>query len=71
MEAGVLSQASACKIYGWQSDTGTGFFSEYFGFLLESYHQCAITIFILILLLPEGKTREAWKPSNKAVVFWI
>jgi len=35
------------------------FFFEYCVPLLISFHGCSILIFICILLLPEGQTREA------------
>ena len=34
-----------------------------------SFHQCAILIFIFILLLSEGQAGEAYEPSNIAVIF--
>jgi len=32
-------------------------------------HRCSVLIFIYTLLLPEGQTGEAWKPSKKKCFF--
>jgi hypothetical protein len=37
--------------------------------LSVSFHQCSILIFIYMLLLLEGQTGEAWKPSKKRCSF--
>jgi hypothetical protein len=43
-EAWVRCRVSPCGIYGGQSDTGTGFSPEYFGFSLSIlFHRCSIT----------------------------
>jgi len=43
-----------------------GGFSEYFDLSLSiSFYQCSLVIFIYMLLLPEGRTGEAWVPSKK------
>jgi hypothetical protein len=34
-----------------------------------SFHQCCIVIFINVVLLPEGKTGEGWKPSKTQCSF--
>ena len=48
------------------------FSSEYFGFSLAvSIHQCSILILIIVLILSEWQTGEAWEPSNKAMHFPI
>jgi hypothetical protein len=46
-------------------------FYQYFSFPLASFHQCSILMFILKLLLSEGKVVEAWDPLNKAMFFPI
>jgi len=66
----VWVQCGVCPhvICGRSSDTGEGFFSEYFGFPPSvSFHQCSVIV--LILLLPEGQARKSWEPSNKAAFF--
>jgi len=40
-------------------------------FLLLSYHQSSMLIFLLLLLLSKGQTGEACEPPNKVVLFWI
>jgi len=58
-EGQVRSPVSMCEICGRQNGVGQVSF-EYFGFPLPIFFQrCAILIFICILLLPEGQTREA------------
>jgi hypothetical protein len=37
-ETRVRSRVNPCGICGGQSDTGTGFFPEFFGFPLSIYH---------------------------------
>ena len=50
----------------WQWDR---FCSEKFGFLLSlSFHQCAILILIYMMLLPGGKTGEAWESSETVLI---
>jgi hypothetical protein len=36
--------------------------------LSVSFHQCSTLVFIYMLLLPEGRTGEAWEPSKSNVV---
>lgn len=49
-----------CEICCGQSATGTGAFSEHFGFpLWQSFHQFSKVMFILILLLSGGKRVKA------------
>jgi hypothetical protein len=44
-EAPVRFRVSPCRNCGGQSDTGTGFFPEYFGFPLSvSFHRCSTTM---------------------------
>jgi hypothetical protein len=48
------------------------FLSQYFGHPLSvSQHQCAILVFILILLLSERQAGKGWEPSDKAEFFRI
>jgi len=43
VKAWVQMQASPCGVCGGDSDTGTGFLFEYFGFTRSvSFHQCSI-----------------------------
>jgi hypothetical protein len=45
-------------------------FSQYFSFPLSvSFSQCSISIFIYMLLLPEGQTGEAWEPPKQQFAF--
>jgi len=60
-----VSQSIVCAIHGGQRHA---FFREFLFPLLISFHQCSTLIFILILL-SEGQTGEAWKPSNKKMFF--
>jgi hypothetical protein len=66
-EARVQSQVSLCKICAGQSGSGT-----YFSPLSVPFHRCSKLIFIYMLLLPEGQTGEAWKPSfgNRGALDW-
>ena len=51
----------------WQWDR---FCSENFGFLLSvSFHQCCTLILIYMMLLPGGKTDEAWEWSERQYRF--
>jgi hypothetical protein len=55
-EARVRSRVSPCRVCGGQSGTGTGFFLEYFGFLLSiSFHPCSIT----------------WKNEKKKLIIFL
>jgi hypothetical protein len=36
---------------------------------MVSFYQCTMLVLIYILLLPEGQTAEAWKPSKKQCSF--
>ena len=57
--------ARSCGIYGGQSGTGNRFLTEYFSFAFSvPFHQGCVLMFILILLLEEGKAGLAWEPSS-------
>jgi hypothetical protein len=63
--------ASPCSIPGqcmwnlwWTKWHWYRVFSAYVGFALPiPFQQCSMIIFIYMLLLPEGQTDEAWKPT--------
>ena len=62
--ARVLAPASPRGIYGVQK-AGTGSLSEYFDLPLSvPFYQCSILIFMLVLLVSEGRTVEAWRLCN-------
>jgi hypothetical protein len=53
---------------------GSGYqaFLKHVGFLLSvSFHQCCKPNIVLMLLLAEGQTDEAWEPSDKAMLLRI
>jgi hypothetical protein len=60
-ETVVRSRASSREICGGQSGTGTGFVSSmYFGFPPSvAFQRLYILIFMVILLLPEGREGKA------------
>jgi hypothetical protein len=71
-KAPVRSQDSPREICGRENGIGDSFFPRYFGFPLSgSFHQYSALIVIYTLLLPSGKTDEAWEPVKKATLFRI
>jgi hypothetical protein len=45
--------------------------SEYLHFfLLVTFQQCSLLIFMLTLLLSEEVAAKSWESSNKAIIFW-
>ena len=56
---------------GEKRGSGTSFSSSISVFPCSIIPTMLHTIFILIILLPEGQAGEAWEPSNKAMPFRI
>jgi hypothetical protein len=50
------------KICGGKSATGRGFSPNASVLPSASFHQYSVLTFIDMLLLPQGKTRDTWKP---------
>jgi hypothetical protein len=70
-EIWVRSRPSPCVIIGTQSGTGQGFLPARLFPPSVSLHQCPMFIVVLIFMSSEERANEAWKPSNKAVLFRI
>ena len=68
-QARVPSRTSVCETCG-PTGSETGSAPSILVFPV-SPHQCSVFIFILILLLFEGKTGEASEPTNKALLFLL
>jgi hypothetical protein len=70
-EIWVRSRPSPCVIIGTQSGTGQGFLPARLFPPSVSLHQCSMFIVVQIFMSSEEWADEAWKPSNKAVLFRI
>jgi hypothetical protein len=66
----IRSPCNACGIFVGQSSTGTGFSPSTWVFPCHSlsFHQCCVTIFMLILL-SEGQADDAWELWGKKAFF--
>ena len=70
-EAQFRSQTSSCEVFVGHSCTGTSFPPAFLFLQSVSFHQCAVLIFIYMLLLLEAQTGEVWEPPKKAISFGI